>query len=343
MSRLPGIGRIRFFVRSWSASVARRAPHGIVLLYHRIAGPRFDPLLLDVSAANFAAHLDALKSEGTVLPLDEFERLRRAGELPPRASTITFDDGYADNLHAAAPLLAAARLPARVFVTSGMVGSEGEFWWDDAERIVTAPALEGPMPVDGIPWSGDDGRLANETPWNLETPGTPTRRRQLFLHLTGRLQRLGAPQRARAMAAMREWARIDAKARPSHRTLTSDELRDLATRPGITIGAHTVTHACLAALRWQEQLEELTQSRVALESVLGSRVDSVAFPFGTAADISDASVQASIEAGFDTAYANEPRVAWRGTPQHRIPRILVRDWPVDDFMARVRRWWSGWT
>jgi peptidoglycan/xylan/chitin deacetylase (PgdA/CDA1 family) len=37
-------------------------------------------------------------------------------------ATLTFDDGFADNLHALAPLLAELRAPATVFVVSGWLG-----------------------------------------------------------------------------------------------------------------------------------------------------------------------------------------------------------------------------
>ena len=52
---------------------------------------------------------------------------------------ITFDDGYADNLHNAKPLLEHYDIPATVFVVSGYVGHEREFWWDELERLLLQP------------------------------------------------------------------------------------------------------------------------------------------------------------------------------------------------------------
>lgn len=130
---LPGVWHAARAVRAMSAALRRRSPRGVILTYHRIAGPRHDPLLLDVSESNFDAQLSVISRTATALPLDEFESLRREGRLPVRAVAVTFDDGYADNLHAAAPLLARHGIPATVFVTTGMIGSSRGFPWDDAD------------------------------------------------------------------------------------------------------------------------------------------------------------------------------------------------------------------
>ena len=43
---------------------------------------------------------------------------------------ITFDDGYADNLTAALPILREFDCPAAFFICAGAIGSEREFPWD---------------------------------------------------------------------------------------------------------------------------------------------------------------------------------------------------------------------
>jgi peptidoglycan/xylan/chitin deacetylase (PgdA/CDA1 family) len=61
----------------------------------------------------------------------------RQGALPAGAVAVTFDDGYADNLANAAPLLVEFGVPATMFLSTGAIVNGCEFWWDDLERIDT--------------------------------------------------------------------------------------------------------------------------------------------------------------------------------------------------------------
>src|SRR4051812_35998679 len=125
--KIPGLGRARLMVKNvrdrFSSKVA-------ILTYHRVADASCDPWELCVSPDNFAGQLRVLQQHTSVFRLDEIVSIvRKGGRLPPKACVVTFDDGYADNLYAAEPLLAAHKTPATIFMTSGSVGRAREFWW----------------------------------------------------------------------------------------------------------------------------------------------------------------------------------------------------------------------
>jgi peptidoglycan/xylan/chitin deacetylase (PgdA/CDA1 family) len=61
--------------------------------------------------------------------------------------------------------------------------------------------------------------------------------------------------------------------------LDEDELRDLV-RAGWELGAHTMTHADLSQLDYEQCRREITQSRDALERRFGVAVRTFAYPFG---------------------------------------------------------------
>jgi peptidoglycan/xylan/chitin deacetylase (PgdA/CDA1 family) len=344
LTDIPGIWHARRAARAIAGAVRRRSPRGLVLLYHRIAGPRRDPQWLDVSASNFERQLDILARECAPLALEEFERRRRSGTLPPRAAAVTFDDGYADNLLAAAPLLQNHAVPATVFVTAGMSGASGEFWWDDAERIAfSARRLGAPVPGLTIAWSAADGEplsdMARDT-WTIANADDPTPRHRLYRAICAALRPLDPGARESALRALREWAGVSGAARPSHRTLSFDELRALVALPGLTVGAHTMTHPVLSLLPASAQREELRGSRDALERELGRPVRAAAYPYGTRADVSAETTRAAGDAGFDFAMANEPGAAWRWSSRWRVPRHLVRDWDAETFKAHIDRWFA---
>ncbi|MBV9866839.1 MAG: polysaccharide deacetylase family protein [Abitibacteriaceae bacterium] len=64
--------------------------------------------------------------------------------------------------------------------------------------------------------------------------------------------------------------------------LTPDELKELATCPGVTIGAHGATHTPLAECDDMTLKEELYSSRCYLEDVIGKPVTTLAYPNGSA-------------------------------------------------------------
>ncbi len=102
-----------------------------ILAYHGICEDRLGrepwvpPYFVTQSA--FEQQLDYLRRHAVVLPLSKAIARLRNNELPRRSVCITFDDGYANNLYLAYPLLQNYGLPATIFVSTAYVES-GEFF-----------------------------------------------------------------------------------------------------------------------------------------------------------------------------------------------------------------------
>lgn len=97
----------------------------LVLMYHGVderPGPLF------VSPSLFDAHLDVIAESGLpVLTMSEIARLAAEQRLPPRAVALTFDDGFASVLEAAAPRIAKRGLCATVFCVAGHLGRTNQW------------------------------------------------------------------------------------------------------------------------------------------------------------------------------------------------------------------------
>ncbi|MEL0027113.1 MAG: polysaccharide deacetylase family protein [Perlucidibaca sp.] len=99
----------------WRPAVDWRRPR--ILMYHMVqehrAGARFNGLR--VTPARFEAQVRWLREQGfTFMTMSEL--WSRRGNLPERTVAITFDDGYADNLHHALPILTRYDACATVYV-----------------------------------------------------------------------------------------------------------------------------------------------------------------------------------------------------------------------------------
>jgi peptidoglycan/xylan/chitin deacetylase (PgdA/CDA1 family) len=323
----------------------RSGPGALILMYHRVAEVPTDPHLLSVSPRHFAAQLEVVRQHARPARLAELEHALSRDAVPERAVALTCDDGYADSLLEAKPLLERHGIPATVFVTSGYVGSEGEFWWDELDRLMLQP---GRLPerlrlaVDGRQYAWTLGEAARYSDaafrqhrgWNVERPGDPTTRQQLYRALHALLKPLGETERRRTLTELRAWAGGSSSARPSHRLLSAEEVNSLARGGLVEVGAHSVTHALLPALAADEQREEIARSKRDLERILGRPVTRFAYPYGARAPEVVAHVR---EAGFTSACGGLGAVR-NGTDPFQLPRVWVRDWDGDQFARRLSEW-----
>src|SRR5687768_10389614 len=79
----------------------------LILLYHRVADPETDAQSLAVKPDRFSEHLSLIAAEYEPVALSDLVATMRLGRAARarRAVAVTFDDGYADNLSVAKPLL----------------------------------------------------------------------------------------------------------------------------------------------------------------------------------------------------------------------------------------------
>ncbi len=314
-------------------------------MYHRIADLPTDPQRLAVTAQHFAEHLDIIRSRYRPLQLGELAVALAQGRVPSRAVVVTMDDGYADNLHTAHPLLERHGVPATIFVASGYVGSGRQFWWDELEGIALRPGIlpprlryigeSGPREydVDMVRYGDEDYELHRA--WHVECADAPTARHRLYITLYHDLYRLSVEKRAVALDALRACVDGLSAVSGTGRPLTIGELIELGRSPLVDIGAHSVTHAALPQLPLSAQRYEIQESRRQLEQILHRPVTAFGYPHGGATPETMRLVE---EAGFACAGASEAGPVTRRSHRYRLPRMLVRDWTGDELSRRLQEW-----
>jgi peptidoglycan/xylan/chitin deacetylase (PgdA/CDA1 family) len=327
--RIPGLKSLKRSTR-WLRS---RFVDGVLILgYHRVAAVTADPYSICVTPQHFAEQLEVLHRYTQLLSLRELVQRLQEGKLPRRAVCLTFDDGYADNLYHAKPLLERYRIPATVFVASGYVG--GEFWWDELARLLLSPAtLPGRLLLSlseaSYEWlSGYNPALALERE-------APNSRQGLLQSLYKRLLPLSDADRQQALAQLSAWAAVELAPSPHCRALTAHELIELARGSLVDIGAHSVTHPVLTNLPAGEQRFQILQSKMSLEKLLHQPVICFAYPNGLASPMTRALTEA---AGFTCACTSFNDIVWSGSDRFHLPRF----WPSDWEGAKFSRWLAKW-
>lgn len=325
--RVRGLGRIKSIGRKWRN---RLSPGALILLYHRVAEHESDPQQLQVSPKHFAEHLRILKEMAAPVSLQELVGNLRSGKVPSRSVVVTFDDGAADNLLAAKPILQQEDIPATVFIATGYMKTAREYWWDEVERLALQPSqLPAKLSLTV------NGKLQE---WDLSAK---TPRHQLYHDLIDLMYPLAPEERFQQLDYLKNWAGDTRLNRDSHRPLTVEEVKQLADGERIEIGAHTVSHSMLSALPASDQRREIQQSKADLEEILGYPVRSFAYPFGTLSDYTSETVSLVKQIGFDCACSNFKEVVQPGADLFQLPRLIVRDWNREEFANRVASWFRG--
>jgi peptidoglycan/xylan/chitin deacetylase (PgdA/CDA1 family) len=262
---------------------------------------------------------------------------------------VTFDDGYADNLYNAKPLLEHFDVPATVFVATGCIGSQREFWQDELEKIFLQSTrlpqvLRVNLNGNSYEWNlgsaahyGEDARESYRG-WNVSRSDTPTLRQQLYRSLVQILEALPANKPQETTGDLLSWAGIEIFARPTHRTLLAEEVVRLADGGLVEVASHTENHPVLSSLPLCAQQDEIVKSKTRLEEIIGQTVTSFAYPYGRRSSYTNETVAAVREAGFHCACSNFPGSVRPDADLWQLPRFLVRDWNGEEFADRLRQW-----
>lgn len=346
---IPGLSRISAAARKLRP---RTRPIGLILLYHRVAAPPTDPQLLSVKPERFAGHLAYLSRHFEVVSLKEFvQRMPKAG-TGSRLVALTFDDGYADNLTHAKPILESFKVPATVFVSTAALETGSAFWWDDLEHLLLHPSSlpsSVALDIDGqrLEWDlGEDAEYTQDKfeahkTWNVLHREDPTLRHGLYRVLCRLLRPTMEDTRKRTLSTLRIWAGRAEDRCCEVRMLRGADVRQLADGPWVEIGAHTVSHPVLGNLTLDAQRREIESSKHGLEAVVGRSVNTFAYPYGTKADYTNATAALVEEEGFALACSNYPEAVTPTSDVYQLPRFVVRDWSEERFATRLAAWWDG--
>ena len=260
-------------------------------MFHRVLDPadqdyaQRDPDFA-LSARLFEQLLGFFHDHYAVVSLRDVMNARDDGRpLPDHALLISFDDGWADNLRNAAPLLRARGMPAVLFVVPEAIQSDGDAWWQEQ---VFAAARAGVLGT----WLDQDQRreviLRGEAGGALPYP----------LDIVTRLVLMEPARRAEILATL---PAVPLRARMM---LRPDEVPTLAAL-GIDIGLHGYSHAPLTAVA--DVAGELNQAKLAIATLsAGTATTNVlGCPHGR---YNAAVLAAAHEAGMKLVFTSDPQL-----------------------------------
>lgn len=237
-------------------------------MFHRVLGradPRWrtaDPTYT-VTDEFLRGCLDFFREHYNVIDLKRVTLDDGLDALPPRPMLITFDDGWADTVDCALPVLREAGVTALLFVVAGALGNRQAFW---QERIFGA-WRQGAIDAAAIAaaWRQVDSAAA--------PPGDSSEKS--VRALIARIGRMSAAARAAVVTSL---ATSDGEPVPS--MMTAEQLCQWDAA-GMSVGGHGHSHEPLTALA--DAGPELGDSRRTLRDILGRDAggpETMSFPHG---------------------------------------------------------------
>jgi peptidoglycan/xylan/chitin deacetylase (PgdA/CDA1 family) len=307
---------------------------------------------LNVRPQHFAEHLEVLREYARPMRLQQLAHTLLDGHLPNHRSVIvTFDDGYAENFYNANPLLERYDIPATVFPIVGLIGQQREPWWDELDQLLlqtsTLPeVLRLTIKGNVYQWELDERAYYTQeisdvyqcwTAWD----DPPTVRHLMYRMLTELLHPLSEDERRDLLDRLQDWAGVRPVYRPSHRPLSLEEVVGLGQGGLVEFGAHTVTHPTLSTLQVTSQQDEILTSKRRLEDILGRRVVSFAYPYGSKFDYTAETIRLVQQTGFSCACSSLVGSVGRSTDRFQLPRTWPRDWDGEEFATWLLKWFDS--
>lgn len=276
-----------------------------------------------VSTGFFADCLRFFRRHYSVVSLaDVAAAAGRQRALPSRSLLITFDDGWADNLRFAAPLLRAAGLPAVVFLAAEPIVADDAAWWQ--ERVFSA------CRTGALALTAQDDLAVRAAAQGAAGGWIDRAEEPAVLSLVSRLATVEAGARRRLLEALPD------REQGQRMMLTASELATIKAA-GVDLGVHGFSHAPLTMLA--DAGADLARARATLAAAAPGvcALDVLAYPHGRY----DASVQrAAEELGFELIFTSDPAINCLGEggfiDGRSIGRIPIDEQLLGDGHGRLR-------
>ena len=296
---IAGLPLIHYLGRPWRGRAC-------VLCYHRVlpdeefVADKSPNSNLIMPTSKFAEQMKFLSEKYKVVSMDELEK-HLESDSNKFVVSITFDDGYKDNLVHALPILEKYNIPVTIYVITRLPDGDTWIWWyeiwDHLEK--------------------NNSVKANDM-LKYTTIKTNKQKIKTFKILLNLILNLPYDEQRKTVENI---TGISSRKQYPQLCLSWDEIKKLDRHSLITIGAHTHSHPNLKQLTEEETFSEMMQSKNKLEDQLGHSVDHFAYPFGTENEADKKEFLLASRCRFRTAVTTRPQTIIRQTALNSINRL----------------------
>jgi peptidoglycan/xylan/chitin deacetylase (PgdA/CDA1 family) len=295
-----------------------------VIMYHGITK---DSLVVEdwcfVDEHSFRLQMDYLKKHFDIVFLSQaVERMGGEGIRRPTA-VITFDDGYQNNFDVAFPILRKERIPATIFLTTGLINTDDTVWYGRLNLALSRTQRT------HMEWNGFRFDLSRS---DLKAKASAA--------IQESLKRLEHPKLIAAIRRMILELGDDPEGSITDgspfRMLDKKAIGEMAASGLIEFGAHTHHHSILSRLFNGERENEIKQSIDVVYELSGYPCKYFAYPNGRVEDYNSETIKDLKAHGVQIAVTTISGPNDRMTPAMELRRYGIgANLPMAEFQLMV--------
>ena len=308
-----------------------------VLCYHKVENTCADPVNITVGIRNFQKQIEWLKQSTNIITPKEFENiLIDRKEFPEKSVMLTFDDGYT-SYHNTMLTLKEHSIPAVFFIST----PENIFYWDFLlERLILPKSISNKdfqlfsVIIDSLKLSiniekslGADS-LEKIKDWKISSHSYPFERCRAFSAIANKLENENPFNN---YSIYNKLNKINNSSKNIDSLFSKSNLINYH-----TIGSHTSNHFNLSKLSPRQQKKEIIVNKVKLEEFLNKKIKFFAYPFGSRLHYNDYSVKLA-QNHFKFSFSNFEGNIHKDSNHSELPRFLIRNWDIDEFKIKMKK------
>lgn len=286
------------WLKSSKQNILNLMYHGVVKKDSNFFSPRH---MLDTQ---FEKHMKYLAKNFDVISTEEAFEHCRNGTSPKRKSvTVTFDDGYKNNLDTALPIIEKYGIKTTFFI-SGVCAENNpnSLLWADLVQFINHFT------------PGNRIEIGDQCFVNFVEVQTSKNLYQF-------IKSLSKDERDNVLNELRSKYDVDNQLvkldKEIWELMNQEDLRKLSASPLVTIGSHGYLHYNLANIDLQDAVDDMLKSKQILEKTIGKEIKSIAYPDGNY----DENVKQKAE---EMGYTEQFAVTYRSLEDKADKRILDR-------------------
>jgi peptidoglycan/xylan/chitin deacetylase (PgdA/CDA1 family) len=225
-----------------------------------------------IQTEQFEQHMKYLHKNFNVISQSEaFEMYKQGIKADKYTLTVSFDDGYLNNLHNALPIIEKYKIKTTFFISGVCTEDENYLMWADIVAFARYFSEESYVIIE-------DKKFIKQGKFNLVTQDGK-------YNIADYIKKLSYEERTIVLGQLVDRYKLNDKLKdiPSEwwKLLNSEQLKNLSSSELVTIGSHGFFHYNLANIAHEKAFDEMKKSKEILEDITQTAINSISFPDGS--------------------------------------------------------------